>query len=79
MLFLATGIALYGGAISMLRGDNRVWTLITLHSAGTGELHQIRITSPASWEMLLPLGIAYYHCGRMKKTGRWRVFWVTPR
>jgi len=65
MLFLAMGIALYGG-YQFFSGDNRVWHFqnsYTQRATGT----YINPNHFAGFlEMLLPLGIAYTIVGRMK-------------
>ena len=69
MLFVAMGIALYGG-YQFFTGDNRVWNFqntYTHRATGT----YINPNHFAGFlEMLLPLGIAYTIIGRMKPTLR---------
>ena len=69
MLFLAMGIAIYGG-YQFFTGDNRVWHFQnTYANRATGTY--INPNHFAGFlEMLLPLGIAYTVVGRMKPTLR---------
>lgn len=69
MIFLAMGIALYGG-YQFFTGDNRVWNFQNTYTQrGTGTY--INPNHFAGFlELLLPLGIAYTIAGRMKPTLR---------
>lgn len=65
MLFLAMGIALYGG-YQFFSGDNRVWNFENTYGQRATGTYINPNHFAGFLEMLLPLGIAYTIVGRMK-------------